>query len=122
MGKRSRLTKAQFLEILRDNAGLYARTSRAIEKVYGFPMTRQAVRQRAEKYPEELKDIQEQTIDVAEETVLDVMRKGKDRERLDAAKFLLKTIGRIRGYVEKQEIDVVGKTVLKWGDDDNQSA
>ncbi len=110
MGKTvQKLTDKQFLAILRENGGLYARTARAIEEKYGTTFTRQAVRQRAEKHPEELKDIEEEIIDVAEEGLQTLIRKGEDRTKLRAIEIYLKTKGRTRGYIESSHIDHTSK-------------
>jgi len=106
MAEKRRLSDNEFWTILRKNGGLFARTAKAIEREFGFSYNRTSVKERAEKNPEELKDIREQNIDIAEEGLYDLMRNStKESIRLEAVKYFLKTIGKTRGYVEKQEID-----------------
>lgn len=108
MGK-LKLTNQEFWAILRENAGLFARTSRAIAKQYekqGITMTRQAIEQRAKTSPDLLQDIQEMNIDIAEEGIHSLLRSQDERIKLEAAKFYLKTKGKNRGYIEKTEQDI----------------
>ena len=104
--KAHKISHEQFFAALRENAGLYSRTARAIEAQFNIKYSRQAVQQRAEKYPEILEDIQQENLDMAEEGLVSVMRSRSESVRLDAIKFFLKTKGKKRGYVEKTETDV----------------
>ena len=110
MKKVRKLTDEQFFAILRENGGIYARTARAIEARHGIPYTRQAVRDRAESNPSILRDIEEQNIDVAEDSVRSLMQSENESIRLRSSEFYLRTKGRRRGYFEKteQEITVQG--------------
>lgn len=101
---KKRLTNKEFWTILRENAGLYARTARAIEKQFGISYSRQAVKDRAEKKPELLADILEENIDVAEEGLHSLMRSKTEKIRLQAIQLFLKTKGKDRGYSERNEI------------------
>ncbi len=103
-----RLSDNEFWAILRENAGLYSRTARAIAKKYDMPYSRQAVQSRAEKKPELLQDIQEENLDIAEEGLHSLMRSKNERVRLRAVELYLRTRGRCRGYVERVERDVSG--------------
>lgn len=121
MGKYKQISKKEFLAILRANAGLYARTAHAIEKQFGRKYTRQAVKKRAERYPEILADIQEQNIEIAEEGLHDVMRSPDERLKYKACEFYLRTIGKYKGYVEQVEtkdvsdpwVELAKKSVIK---------
>lgn len=106
---KKRLSDKEFLAILRENAGLYARTARAIRKQYDMPYSRQAVRDRAEKHPEVIADIDEENIDVAEEGLHSLMRSSNERVKLDSIKMYLKTKGKGRGYIEKQQVEHSGE-------------
>lgn len=103
MGKLSNLTDHEFLHILRENAGLYARTARAIEKKYGMNMTRQAIKIRAGKFTEEVLDIREENLDIAEESLHSLMRSKNEKIRLQAVTIYLKTVGKGRGYTQRYE-------------------
>jgi len=104
MGRKHLISDKEFLAILRENAGLFARTAKAIEKQFKMSYSRQAVRDRALKHPDELMDIKEQNIDVAEEGLHSLMRSKDERIRLRAVEIFLKTQGKERGYSERQEI------------------
>jgi len=101
-----KLTDPQFWAILREGAGIYAFTVRLIKKEYGIDISRQAVRDRALKKPDLLKDIKEENIDVAEEGLHSLMRSKNEAVRLKAVQLFLKTQGIERGYVERQEVDI----------------
>jgi hypothetical protein len=101
--KRHHLTDAEFFAILRENAGLFARTARAIEQQYKVPYTRQSVSERAKRHPEELADIIEETIDIAEEGLNTLMRTGTPSIKLRAIVEFLKAKGKGRGYYDRVE-------------------
>ena len=99
----AKISEERFWSILRENAGLMARTAKAIEQESGETYTRQAVYDRVKKNPELYNDILEENIDVAESELQTILRTStSERNRLDAVKFYLKTIGKKRGYIEKQ--------------------
>ncbi|NDW11966.1 hypothetical protein D0T50_03560 [Bacteroides sp. 214] len=101
---KKRLSDKEFWTVLRENAGLYARTARAITKIFGIPYTRQSVKARAEKKPELLDDILEENFDIAEEGLHSLMRSKNESVRFRAVEFFLKTKGKERGYVERTEL------------------
>ena len=112
---KKRLSDKEFWTILRENAGLYARTARAIQREYGMGYTRQAVRDRASKKPEMLADIFEENIDLAEEGLHSLMRSKNERVRQKAIEFYLKTRGKERGYVVQVNSDITsGGEVLDF--------
>lgn len=105
MGSAKKITDEQFLSVLRENGGLFARTARAIKKQFGVAYSRQAVRDRAEKFPEDMLDIAEENLDIAEEGLLTLMRTSNENVRLRAIELYLKTKGKKRGYIERTEVD-----------------
>lgn len=107
--KKRRLSEKEFWAILRKNAGIYARTAKAIYNEYGIEYSRQAVRDRALKKPELLEDIIEESLDIAEESLRSLMFSKNERIRFNAIEFFLRTKGRERGYVEKSINEVTGK-------------
>ena len=115
---KTKLSDAQFFGILRENAGLFARTARAIQSQYNVAYTRQAVQDRARKHPEVLADIDEENLDIAEEGLNSIMRSKSETIRLDAVKFFLKHKGRKRGYIEKTETDIRIKKLGKALEDE----
>jgi hypothetical protein len=99
------LTDDQFFQILRDNAGLFARTAKSISETYGIPYSRQAARERALKQPEILTDIEEEGLDMAEGGMRDLMISPNEDIKFKSCQFVLKTKGKKRGYVERTEVD-----------------
>ena len=93
--------------------GIYYHTAKDIKKRYGVEVTRQSVRDRANRHPEELNDILAQTIDVAEKSLLDLITQDKDKRiKLEAAKTYLRAKARHKGWGEKHELLVRQMTVL----------
>ena len=115
-GKVKKVTEKEFWTILRKNAGIYARTARAIESQFGISYSRQSVRERAEKRPDLLAEIIEENIDVAEEGLHDLMRSGQPNIKLKAIELFLKSKGSHRGYYEKQNVNHDGKIIFEFID------
>ena len=90
MSRDKKISDKEFCGRLRETAGLYARTARAIRNQFDIPYTRQAVRQRAEKNIEELNDILDESFEVAEDGLHSIMRSKNERLRLEACKFQIK--------------------------------
>ena len=112
MGKTVRkISDKKFLAVLRANGGLYTRTARAITEKYGFSYTRQAVAQRAAKFTAEQLDIQEENLDVAEETIINIMRSPDRKTALRAADIYLKAKGKGRGYGDSLDMTSGGKPI-----------
>jgi len=105
MGASKKISDEQFLSILRENGGLFARTAREIKKYFGIEYSRQAVRDRADKHPDEYLDILEENLDIAEEGLMSLIRSKNENIRLRACELVLKTKGKKRGYIESQQID-----------------
>ena len=105
--KAVKVSHAQFFSILRENAGLFSRTARAISMQFGVPYTRQAVRDRAVKHPAILADIEEENLDIAEEGLTTIMRSKSETIRLDAVKYYLDRKGKKRGYHPKATTDII---------------
>jgi hypothetical protein len=91
-----KLTDEEFDAIYRENFGLCALTAKAIEKQYGIKYSRQAVRQRAEKYTEEDKNAMlEDLFDVSASVIAEHIQ-GEEipPSRLRAANNMMNTIFR----------------------------
>jgi hypothetical protein len=118
-----KLSDKEFWTILRKNAGLFSRTARSIEKEFGISYTRQAVRSRAEKDPDTLRDILEETVDIAEEGLHDLMRSTLPNIRLKAIELYLKSKGANRGYHAKDTIAHSGEVSVNvtFVDESDQS-
>lgn len=112
MSKKVRkLSDKQFLAILRANGGLSSRTARAITDKYGFSYTRQSVEARKKKFPDEVFDIEEENLDVAEETIINIMRSNDRKTALRAADLYLKAKGKGRGYGDSLDMTSGGKPI-----------
>ena len=99
----TKLSEKEFLTALRLGAGLYSRTVKVIKKEFGVDITRQSVKERAEKYPEILQDIADESLDVAEEGVQAVMRSKNENVKLKACLEYLSYKGKQRGYIKTTE-------------------
>jgi hypothetical protein len=102
--KKHRLSNKEFWECLSEAGGLYARCARIINEKYCMSFTRQAVRERAEKDPDQLMQIVETTLDVAEEKYLQLFESTNERIKLKALQFYLRTKGKDRGYTLRDEV------------------
>lgn len=65
-------------------------------------------------YKESVETIKEETLDFAESKLLQKINSGDTVSIL----FYLKTQGKKRGYIEKQEVDVTEKTIVVETSDD----
>ena len=92
--------------MLRENSGLFARTAKAIREQFNIDYSRQAVRDRALKHPEELADIKEENKDIAEEGLFTLMQSKNEMVKLRAIDLFLKTQAKDRGYIEKSQLDL----------------
>ena len=101
-----KLSNNEFWAGLRESAGLYSRSVRLFKREYDVDITRIAVRARALRDPEQLQDIREQNLDIAEEGLHSLMRTKNENVKLRAIDLFLKTQGKGRGYVEKQELEI----------------
>lgn len=99
-----KISDEEFIAILRENAGIYARTARAIEKQYKIPFSRQSVRSRAETFKDALADIQDENVDVAEEGLHTLMRSKNPTIQLKAIDLFLRAKGRVRGYGDRLDL------------------
>jgi len=123
MAKTRKISEKEFWAILRKNAGLYARTARAIEKEFNVSYTRQSVRERAEKNPAMLTDIREETVDIAEEGLIDLMWSNMPSVKLRAIEVYLKSKGADRGYAINHNVRHDGKVevLVEFVDEQNKS-
>jgi|TARA_R110000772_G_scaffold165159_1_gene276483 hypothetical protein len=108
-----KLSNDEFWGGLRESAGLYARAVRLFKKEYDVDITRIAVRDRALKDKDQLQDIREESLDIAEEGLHSLMATTNETVKLRAIDLFLKTQGKGRGYVERQEVDVDGDFSVK---------
>jgi len=103
----TKISDAVFWECMAEACGMYSRAGKIMEQKHGIVLSRQAVKDRADKQPELLKQCREITVEIAEEVIQVAMRqKGDIRSRLDAAKFVLKHLGKDFGWVEHSSVEV----------------
>lgn len=102
--KKHRLSNKEYWECLAEAGGLYARCARIINERYSMSFTRQAVRERAEKDPDQLMQIVETGLDIAEEKYLQLFESTNERIKLKALQFYLRTKGKDRGYTLRDEV------------------
>lgn len=109
------LTKNQikFLDSLRENLGIVSKAAHncGLHRNSHFNWYKEN-----EEYRNEVDAITEECIDVVENELLNKIVDERDTTSII---FYLKTKGKKRGYVEKQELDVRGETttigIIKWG-------
>lgn len=91
----------KFLEIFSDKAGNIAASTEAMgisrRTYYNWRDSNKAFRERCE-------DVREELIDYAESKLMINIKEGKEASIF----FLLKTLGKHRGYVERQEMEHTG--------------
>lgn len=70
------------------------------------------MRERAEKQPDLLADILEETVDIAEEGLHDLMRSSLPNIKLKAIELYLKSKGSHRGYHQKEAVSHSGEVAV----------
>src|SRR5512146_1894378 len=115
MGRVNGHTCEQVIESVRKNHGMLAAVARDLG------VTRQTVYRYVNNYAtikDAVDDEREIWIDFAEHELIKAIQKGN----IQAIMFFLKTVGKVRGYVERSEITGKdgGALVINWGDDADQ--
>ena len=100
-----KVTQHQFEEAIRKTGGLYSASVNYIKKKWGVDITRQAVKDRAEKSPELLNEVREAAKDKAESVVFDCMSDKNSTVKFKAATYYLDRLGADRGYEVKSTVD-----------------
>lgn len=99
-----KVTKESLLKAIISSKGIVTNICK------GLQISRQAFYERVnkdEELLEALQDSREEIIDFAETKLIELIRNGN----ASAIFFYLKTVGKDRGYIEKQEIDQNNRTV-----------
>ena len=102
-GRARAVTNAAIEQALRESSGIYSAASQWIAQNIGVNYSRQAIAKRVQASPElqkVLEDTIEETIDVAESRLQELIASGN----ITAILFYLRTKGKHRGYTERQEI------------------
>jgi len=97
MGSVNGHSAEQVIKAIMDNHGLLAAAARDLG------VTRKTVYNYVKRYPtiaQAVQDARDTTLDMAEGQLMKAVRNGN----VTAIMFLLKTVGRNRGYVERQEV------------------
>lgn len=98
-----KVTNDQLIDAIKKNAGIVSGILQTLKKEYNIEVTRNAIYDRRYKDPAieaAFIEAEEMTADVAENRLLDAIRSGN----MKAVMFYLKTKGKKRGYVERQEM------------------
>ena len=93
--------------------GIASRAVKLIKRDFGVEISRQAVSERSKADKDKLQECREAIVDLAEETIIEVSISGNKKERLDASKTILKTLGKSRGWDEKVSVEHSGEMVIK---------
>lgn len=101
-------TDEQFWDAIEKSGGILAHAVRYLWDKYAIQMTRQSVWERATKQKHRLHQIRETNIDRAEAALLRNLNADDPKVRQRAAEFILKTLGKTRGFVERTEHTVTG--------------
>lgn len=108
-GRARAVTNAAIGQALRASGGIYSAASQWIAENIGVNYSRQAIAKRIASSPELQKildDVTEETIDVAECRLQELIASGN----VTAILFYLRTKGKHRGYTERQELTGVTET------------
>lgn len=95
----NKVTDEQFLEALYENNGMYAATAKALEEKYTITLSRQAVRKRAESFPDDMKVIRGDIAMSLEHELIKCALQDKNMAvKIRAITFGLNALGKERGY------------------------
>ena len=109
-----KINNQEFWAILRANGGVFKATADAITEKTGESITRQGVSQRAKKDKEQLVDIKDTRVDVAETGMDEMMKSDNEAIKFKACETVLKRQGRDRGWGDKQELDIKGEMDMNF--------
>jgi hypothetical protein len=106
-----KLTDQQFLEALIENNGIFVLVAKEIQAKYGVTYSRQAVRERAQNFSEELKELRETIIDYSEGRLIKIIADDSADSRLGArlAQYMLNSLGKNRGYGKNGNDDILNE-------------
>jgi len=109
MPGRRRYSDAQIEAALRTQGGIMSTAAQALEEATGVRISRQAIRERVLRSPRlqrAIHEAQEETLDLAEGVLLTALRRN-DRDAVNAARFVLETKGKTRGYSRREYLIAV---------------
>lgn len=109
MTQGKKIPSEEIAKHLKETGGNISATARRMD------VNKQTIYDRVSAEPE-LRTITEQErqgmVDIAEHGLKELMFSDNQAVRLGAIKYALSTIGKSRGYTERQEVDVSGMTVI----------
>jgi len=109
MNEQNSTLKAAMLEALKSTLGI---VSKAAEVAGISRATHYLWMKEDEEYAQAVNDIHEYAIDFAESALFHLIKEKNPQATL----FFMKTRGKGRGYVEKQEIEITERKPLSWLD------
>ena len=114
MARKNKYTVEQVIDAIRESKGILTVAARKLA------CSRSTLQRYVSNYPtvaQAVNDERESLLDLAEGSLFEQVRKGN----ITAIIFTLKTIGKHRGYVERQEVTGAdgGAVIVKWDDENN---
>jgi hypothetical protein len=97
-------TKESLLKAIKQNRGIVTNICKSLD------MARQSFYERLDndiELQEALEDAREEVLDLGESKLIELVQEGNAQ----AVFFMLKTIGKNRGYIEKQEVEQLNRTI-----------
>ncbi len=93
-----KLTDEQFVAIYTENGGLPSKTAKAIEAKYKIKFSRQAVRERAKKFPDIVFECRDELVEMAEDNLRHLLNCDDLEVKRKTTIYVLNTLGRASGY------------------------
>ena len=93
-----KLTDEEFEAILIENNGHFSKTAQAIRSKYDIAYSRQAVRERAKNFKDVIFDCRDEMIELAEDSLKELLKDESKPIRARATLFVLSTLGNQLGY------------------------
>ena len=97
-------TKESLLKAIKQNRGIVTNICKSLD------MARQSFYERLDndiELQEALEDARQEVLDLGESKLIELVQEGNAQ----AVFFMLKTIGKNRGYIEKQEVEQLNRTI-----------
>jgi hypothetical protein len=97
-------TKESLLKAIKQNRGIVTNICKSLD------MARQSFYERLDndiELQEALESAREEVLDLGESKLIELVQEGNAQ----AVFFMLKTIGKNRGYIEKQEVEQLNRTI-----------
>lgn len=117
----TKITKQAAISAAKRNGGILTDTAAELG------VSRRTLNNYCNRWPElkqVVDDARQELCDAAERTLSFIVQHGEERNRLTAAIYITKTIGKARGYVERQQLEHSGSANIDvrftgWDDPDD---